>query len=265
MNMKQVGIIGVGHLGSALISGLLKSQYLDPKNLFISGGSSDRAQKLALQLNCHFCADNSELASKADILILAVIPQILPEVLEQVKPAIKDDTIIISVASSFTLAQFYQYLPKHAAIVRAIPNIPSAICQGMTAITPSPSIKSLQLEQVKQLFLAIGKIALIEEKKLEISGTVAGCSPAYVALFIEALADAGVLAGLSRDEAYLFSKQAVLGAASILLEQDMLPAQLKDAVCSPGGTTIRGVAQLEKFGLRNAVIEAVKASAKIKD
>ncbi|WP_392561027.1 pyrroline-5-carboxylate reductase [Orbus sturtevantii] len=263
--MKQIGIIGVGHLGSALISGLLKSQYLEPNNLFISGGASNKAQKLAQQLDCHFCADNSELASKVDILILAVIPQILPNVLEQVKLSIKADTIIISVASSFTLEQFYQHLPPHTPIVRAIPNIPSSVCQGMTAITPSAQVKSAQLELVKQLFLAIGKIILIEEKKLEISGTVAGCSPAYVALFTEALADAGVLAGLSRDEAYLLSKQAVLGAASVLLEQDMLPAQLKDSVSSPGGTTIRGIAQLEKFGLRNAVIEAVKASAKVKD
>jgi len=263
--MRQIGIMGVGHLGSALINGLLKSQYLDPQNLLISGGSSDKAQKLARQLNCHFCANNTELASKSDILILAIIPQILPKILEHIKSHIKVDAIIISVASSFTLEQFYQYLPKQTPIVRAIPNIPSAVCQGMTVITPSDCVKPPQLEQVKQLFIAIGKIALIEETKLEISGTVAGCSPAYVALFIEALADAGVLAGLSRDEAYLLSKQAVLGAASVLLEQHMLPAQLKDSVSSPGGTTIRGVAQLEKFGLRNAVIEAVKASAKIKD
>lgn len=263
--MKKIGIIGVGHLGSALISGLLKSQYIESQNLFISGGTSNKAQCLAQQLNCHFCANNRELVEQADIVILAVIPQILPSILEQITPYIKTKAIIVSVASSFTLAQFYQYLPQHLPVIRAIPNIPSAVCQGMTAITASNQVTSIQLGQIQQLFLAIGKIALVEESKLEISGTVAGCSPAYVALFIEALADAGVLAGLSRSEAYLMSKQAILGAATVLLEQDMLPTELKDAVSSPGGTTIRGVAQLEKFGLRNAVIEAVKASAKIKE
>lgn len=263
--MAKIGIIGVGHLGSALINGLLKSRYIDAGNLFVSGGSSDKAKKMALQLGCHFCETNTEVVSQSDILILAVIPKILPDILQQIKSHIKQEHTVISVASSFTLSEFYQYLPQDLAIVRAIPNIPSAVCQGMTAITTSSNIAPQQLALVKGLFSAIGKIAFVEENKLEISGTVAGCSPAYVALFIEALSDAGVLAGLSRDEAYLFSKQAVLGAASVLLDQDMLPAQLKDSVSSPGGTTIRGVAQLEKYGFRNAVIEAIKASAKMKD
>lgn len=263
--MNNLGIIGVGHLGSALLQGLLKSQYLQPQNIFISGGSSDKTQQLAAALNCHFCPTNKDVVEKADIIILAVIPRILPQILDEIKPYITANQLIISVAASFTLEQIYQHLPSQIAVARAIPNIPSEVCQGMTAISIAQQLNAAQREQVKQLFLAIGKIAIVEEKKLEICGTVAGCSPAYVALFIEALADAGVIGGLSREEAYLLSKQAVLGAASVLLAEDMLPTELKDRVSSPGGTTIRGVAALEKFGLRNAVIEAVKASAKIKD
>lgn len=257
--------MGVGHLGSALLQGLLKSQYIQPQSLFISGGKSTKAQKLATKHQCHFCDNNRQLVETADVIILAVIPRILPEILKDIAPYLTADKIIISVAASFTLEQLYQYIPPHITVTRAIPNIPSEVCQGMTAISLSSQITDEQLAIVKQLFLAIGQIAIVEEQKLEISSTVAGCSPAYVALFIEALADAGVIGGLSREEAYLLSKQAVLGAASVLLEQDMLPAELKDRVSSQGGTTIRGVAALEKFGLRNAVIEAVKASAKIKD
>lgn len=261
--MKKIGMIGVGHLGSAVLKGLLKSHYITPDHLLISGGSSGKAKTLAEQLGCQFHTDNRELVKKSDIVILAVIPRILPTILDEINADLKDNTIVISAASSFTLAQFYQHLPQHIAVIRAIPNIPSAVCQGMTAMSAAKQVSAQQLDEAKQLFSAIGKIALVDESKLDISSTVAGCSPAYVALFIEALADAGVLAGLSREEAYLLSKQAVLGAATVLLEQDMLPAQLKDGVCSPGGTTIRGVTQLEKFGLRNAVIEAVKASANI--
>ncbi|RKS84792.1 pyrroline-5-carboxylate reductase [Orbus hercynius] len=263
--MKHVGIIGVGHLGSAVLKGLLTSGYLKAEHISISGGTSGKAQTLAKQLNCHFCASNSELAARSGIVILAVIPRILPEILEEIKPHLKAGTLVISLAASFTLAQFYQYLPANTPIVRAIPNIPSAVCQGMTAISAAPVVSANQLTDAKQLFEAIGKIAIVDEKKLDISSTVAGCSPAYVAVFIEALADAGVLAGLSREEAYLLTTQAVMGTASLLLADNMLPAQLKDQVCSPGGTTIRGVAQLEKWGMRNAVIEAVKASAKIND
>ncbi|WP_392558433.1 pyrroline-5-carboxylate reductase [Orbus mooreae] len=263
--MKNIGIIGVGHLGSALLQGLLKSKQTQPANIFISGGSSGKAQKLAAQLHCNFCTNNKELIEKSDVIILAVIPRILPTILDEIAKDFTENKIIISVAASFSLAQIYEHIPQHISVIRAIPNIPSEVCQGMTAISVAAQVTDEQLTTVKQLFLAIGQIAIVEEKKLEISSTVAGCSPAYVALFIEALADAGVIGGLSRDEAYLLSKQAVLGAASVLLEQNMLPAELKDRVSSPGGTTIRGVAALEKNGLRNAVIEAVKASAKITD
>lgn len=261
----KIGIIGVGHLGSAILQGLITSQYVDAQDILVSGGKSGRAKQIAAQFDCHFCINNRELVQQVDVIILAVIPQILPRILEEISSAISQDQIIISTAASFTLAQIVNSLPLNVAVIRAIPNIPSKVCQGMTAISAANNVSLKQLESVKQLFSAIGKIAIVEENKLDISSTVTGCSPAYVALFIEALADAGVYAGLSREEAYLMSKQAVLGAASVLLEHNMLPAELKDGVCSPGGTTIRGIAQLEKFGLRNAVIEAVKASAKIKD
>lgn len=261
--MKQLGIIGVGHLGSSLLKGLIHSGKIAAKDIIISGGKSGKTQQLSQQLGCQFCHTNSELARKSDIIILAVIPSILPRVLDEINADLNDDTIIISTAASFTLAQIYQHVEPQIAVIRAIANIPSTICQGMTAITPAKQVSPSQLNHVTSLFELVGKIALVDESKLDISSTVTGCSPAYIALFIEALADAGVLAGLSREESYFMSKQAVLGSASLLLEQNMLPADLKDRVCSPGGTTIRGIAALEKWGLRHAVIEAVKASAKI--
>lgn len=262
--MKQIGIIGVGHLGSAILQGLILSQYVTPQDVFISGGKSGKTQQIAKDLGCRFCLTNRDVVEQTDIIILAVIPRILPSVLEKIEPYLSGNQMIISTAASFTMAQIQEILTSHQAIIRAIPNIPSRVCQGMTAISPAKQVTNEQLKIVKQLFMAIGKIAIVDESKLDISSTIAGCSPAYVALFIEALADAGVLAGLTREEAYLMSKQAVLGSASVLLAQSMLPAELKDGVCTPGGTTIRGIAQLEKYGLRNAVIEAVKASAKIK-
>lgn len=260
--MRNIGIIGVGHMGSALLTGWLRAGFSQAQTLFISGGKSAKAKDLAQQTGCHFCKDNADLVQRSDIIVLAVSPAILPQVLASIKTEITSDKLLISVAASYTLADIQKNLPDgHTAFARAIPNIPAAICQGMTAIAANEQMNAEDRGQLEGVFQAIGKIAWVEESKLNIASTVAGCSPAYVAVFIEAMADAGVKAGLNREQAYLLSEQAVLGAAATLLEKKMLPAELKDGVASPGGTTIRGVAALEQYGLRNAVMQAVAASA----
>lgn len=264
--MKKIGMIGVGHMGRALLEGLLdkgltQPGFIEPKNMFISGGSSDKARKLAESTGCHFCKTNVDLAKQCDVVILAVSPAVLPHVLDEIKSSVQENALVISLAASFNITRIQEVLGKSVAIARAIPNIPVSVCQGVTSISVAPGIDESHTQRLTQLFESVGKVLFIEEKKLDTAIAISGCSPAFAALFIEAMADAGVYAGLSREEAYLLSEQAVLGTAATLLKKKMLPAEFKDMVCTPGGITIKGIAALEAHGLRNAVIEAVKVSA----
>lgn len=257
--MAKIGIIGTGHMGAALLKGLLRSGFATPSITWLSGGTSGNTQRLATQLQCQFVASNAFTALNAEILILAVVPQIMPQVLGEIREHVSPETLVISVASSFTLTALQQILPAGKGIVRAIPNMPVAIGAGVTAMSATAQTSDEGRSLAQHLFEAVGKTVWVDESKLEIASTVSGCSPAFVAMFIEALADAGVYYGLSRNEAYLLCEQATMGAAQMLLQEQLLPAALKDSVASPGGTTIAGITALEQFGLRNAVIQAVKA------
>lgn len=258
--MEKIGIIGTGHMGKALLKGLIRSRYAMPRQFILSGGKSGKTQELANKLKCIYASSNTEVAKKCNHIILAVTPQVLPHVLKEIAASISKDTLLISLAASFTIADLEAHLPAKTQIIRALPNIPVDVCAGMTALCASSSIKRSSLNAIRHMFESVGKTLFVEENKLPISSIVAGCSPAFTALFIEALADAGVMYGLSRDEAYLIAKQAALGTAQSLLEQEIHPAEFKDMVASPGGITIRGIAALEQNGLRNAVIQAVKAA-----
>ena len=259
--MKNIGLIGVGHMGYALLEGLLRSGTAQPQTTYISSKSAQKLKTVAKKTKCIPCKNNTILAKECDVIILAVSPLVLPQVLEEIKAYVGKKTLLISLAASFTIARIEEALSAPAAIARAIPNIPVSICQGVTSITVAQGLSATHMKVLTQLFESVGKILFVEEKKLDTAIAISGCSPAFAALFIEAMADAGVYAGLSREESYLLSEQAVLGTAATLLEKGMLPAQFKDMVATPGGITIKGIAALEKNGLRHAVIEAIRASA----
>lgn len=258
--MKKVGIIGAGHMAGALLKGLLSANFVDTDHVMISGGKSGKAQSLAQELDCKFTNSNREIVKNSDILILGVIPKIIPQVLNEIKDDIRPDQLLISLAASFSYDDFYGILPDTTAIVRAIPNLPVAVKAGVTSLAWHPHLSAEQVKTVKMLFEAVGAVIDVEEGKLNVASALSGCSPAFFAMFIEAMADAGVMYGLNRKDAYFLAEQAALGTAKSLLDSGQIPAILKDDVASAGGVTIKGIAALEEYGMRNAVIQAIKAS-----
>ena len=222
---------------------------------------SRKAAALAEELGCTYTSDNAVVAQNCTTLILGVTPKILPQVLNQIKRYITSEHLLISLAASFTYADFYKILPADTQVVIGVPNLPVEYNAGITTLAHNHILTDANQKQTHQLFKAVGATTQVDESKLNISTVLAGCSPAFYAVFIEALADAGVLYGLTRNEAYLLAKQAALGSARMLLDGHMQPATLKDNVASPGGITIKGLAALEEHGLRNSVIQAVKKSS----
>lgn len=259
VTLSHTGFIGVGHMGGALLRGLLKAGSIKPEDTYISGGTSDRARRLAEELGVRFCRSNAEVAKNSDRLILGILPSIMKEVLLEIRESVSPDTEVISLAASFPLSDLQRTLGADAKLARALPNLPVAVCSGMTAVSFSPSLKEAERSGIRSLFESVGRAAELSEDKLAIASAISGCSPAFVAVFAEAMADAGVYYGLSRKEAYLFSEQAISGTTSAILSEGILPAEFKDRVASPGGTTIKGLAALEQYGFRNAVIQAIHA------
>lgn len=249
-------------MGGALIKGLIESGSIDATEIYVSGGNGQTAKNLQKQLKFTLCLSNVELVEKAEILILAVTPTIIPTILTEIKEVIQPDTLIISLAASMLIQDYITILGSKVKLVRAIPNTPVSVLAGMTAVSYSESITEQDRDEVEELFQAVGEIVEVAEVQLASASTLSGCSPAFIALFIEALADGGVLNGLSRKQAYLLAEQALLGTAKLALITGQHPGELKDDVCSPGGSTIKGVVALEKHGFRNAVIQAIDAATK---
>lgn len=256
--MNTLGIIGAGHMGGSLLVGLLKANYVEPSQVIVSGGTSRKAAALAEELGCTYTPDNAVVAQNCDTLILGVVPKILPQILSEIKKYITSDHLLISLAASFTYADFYKILPADTQIAIGVSNLPVAFNAGITSIAHNHILTDENSKKVNKLFKTVGITTQMNEDKLPASTVIAGCSPAFYAMFVEALADAGVMYGLTRSEAYLLAKQAALGSAQMLLQGNIPPAALKDNVASPGGMTIKGIAALEEHGLRNAVIQAVR-------
>lgn len=257
--MKKIGLIGAGQMGGALLKGLLETKTISPEEVIVSGGKSGTAQ--ALQEELHFILGESNVeVAQADMVILAVTPKVMPTILTEIKDVISENTLVISLAASMELQEYQAILGADKKIVRAIPNTPVSIKAGMTAITFGENLTEAECEVVNRLFQSVGETVVLEESKINSASTLSGCSPAFIAIFIEALADAGVLNGLSREEAYLLAEQSLIGTAKMALLTGKHPGAIKDDVCSPGGTTIQGVVALEEYGFRNAVIKAISAS-----
>lgn len=260
--MKKIGFIGAGNMGTAMIRGLAKSDRIDRKNLFVCGRHIEKLQPLETEFHGIQLTNNVEkLAEQADIIVLAVKPYTIPEVLTSIKNNLTPDKIIISVAAGVTIADLENLTPPATKIVRVMPNTPALVGEAMSSISPNASVTAEETEIITTIFASFGKAEVVPESLMDAVVGVSGSSPAYVYMFIEALADGAVLNGLPRDKAYKFAAQAVLGAAKMVLETGEHPGKLKDMVTSPGGTTIEAVKSLEDSGFRSAVINAVQAAA----
>ncbi|MEO0537284.1 MAG: pyrroline-5-carboxylate reductase [Cyanobacteria bacterium P01_A01_bin.123] len=256
----QLGIIGGGVMGEALLSRLLAQKVYPSIAVCVSDPSADRRAFLSQQYGINTTADNISVLSEAEVVLLAIKPQILAKLQPQFEQvASQRSALLISILAGTPLAALEAVIPQWP-VIRAMPNTPATVGAGMTAIAAGKYTQPQHLELGQRIFEAVGSVVTVPESLMDAVTGLSGSGPAYVAMMIEAMADGGVAAGLPRAIAAQLALQTVLGTAQLLHETEMHPAVLKDRVTSPGGTTIAAVAQLENHGLRSALIQAVLAA-----
>lgn len=256
----QLGIIGGGVMAEAILSRLLHQQIYPAERVMVSDPQTSRREFLRQTYGVQVTADNQEAANASEILLLAIKPQVLERVVaglagNQQKP------LVISVLAGVPISRLDFGFPEHP-IIRAMPNTPATVGAGMTAIAVGKLVEAYHLTIAKSIFAAVGQVVEVPESLMDAVTGLSGSGPAYVAMMIEGLADGGVASGLPREIAYQLAIQTVLGTAQLLQKTHLHPAELKDQVTSPGGTTIAGVTVLEKMSLRSAMIEAVRAACR---
>ena len=257
---KKIGLIGLGNMATAIIGGLLAKKMAKPANVIGYDKFEGACTKAKENNKITIAIDERAVAEAADILILAVKPNVLPEVLPKIGSVIRKNTVIISIAAGKTIQFLEEGLGRtDLKVVRCMPNTPALVLEGCTGVCANANVTKKEMDEVLKLLGAFSKASVVPEKLMDVVVGISGSSPAYVFMFIEAMADAAVLAGMPRAQAYEFSAQAVLGSAKLLLETGKHPGELKDAVCSPGGTTIEAVKVLEEMGFRAAIMDAVEA------
>ena len=251
----KFGFIGAGNMGFAIMKGLLK--VFEPGQVTFYEKNVSRAEDVAARTGAEPAKSGFDCASSSEYVILAVKPQQLEGVVQEIRGGVSGRQVLVSIAPGITIASLKGYFGEGCRVVRAMPNTPALVGEGMTGVCYDAGQFSQEEQQTVQAFFqSFGKMVLVEEKLINAVVCVSGSSPAYAYLFIEALADSGVKYGLPRAMAYELAAQALLGSAKMVLETGKHPGELKDQVCSPGGTTIAAVAALEEAGLRNAVLKA---------
>ncbi|MCR1953071.1 MULTISPECIES: pyrroline-5-carboxylate reductase [unclassified Clostridium] len=258
---EKIGFIGCGNMGKAMLNGLINSNYTSVDNIIVSMRSEESKNNIMNEFNVKCTLNNIEVARFSDVLFLAVKPNMYKSIINEIRDYLKKDTIIISIAAGINLSDIEEWLDKNYKIVRTMPNTPALVGEGMSAICPNLNVNNEELLLVCDIFKNFGKYEILEEKYFDAFIALCGSSPAYVFMFIEAMADAAVKLGIPRNKAYKMAEQSILGSAKLALETGKHPAELKDMVCSPGGTTIEAVIELESNGFRNAVIKSMEKCA----
>jgi pyrroline-5-carboxylate reductase len=254
---KKIGFLGGGNMGEALIRGLVKTGLIPAGDLFASDVRDERLETLGRTHGIHTLSDNAQLVRQVDVVILAVKPQILAEVLDEIASA-TPGRLLISVAAGVSTDEIRRHLPPGTRLIRVMPNTPALVLEGATAIARAQGLAPGDLEVAQEIFTAVGQAVVLGEDLMDAVTGLSGSGPAYIALVVEALADGGVRVGLDRKTAMTLAIQTVLGSAKLLRETGAHPGQLKDMVTSPGGTAITGIHTLESGGLRRTLIDAVE-------
>jgi pyrroline-5-carboxylate reductase len=255
----KFGVIGGGVMGEALLSRLVAQQIYAPSEVRVSDPQAQRRDWLAQQYGVQVTDDNQSIISTAEVLLLAIKPQVFDAVVSGLTRS-SSGQLIVSILAGVPLSKLEAAFPRQP-VIRAMPNTPATVGAGMTAIAPGQHVTADHIATAETLFRAVGDVAQVPEYLMDAVTGLSGSGPAYVAILIEALADGGVAAGLPRAIALQLAIQTVRGTAELVQQSDLHPAVLKDRVTSPGGTTIAGVTQLEEHGFRAALIAAVKAAA----
>ena len=259
LNLKKLAFIGGGAMGEAIIKGITGAKLMDPAAIYVGAHRQERAEYLHETYGVTGLVDNSEAVKDADMIVLAIKPQMVDSVLlGALVSAVPGKAVIVSIMGSVTIEKIAGIFKGHP-IIRTMPNTPLAVGAGMTAIAPDAGVSEEAVKTVTQIFGCCGETLRIQEKDIEAVTAVSGCGPGYVYVLIDALADAGVMAGLPRAAAIKLAAQTFAGSGRMILETGKHPAVLRDMVTSPGGTTIAGIRALENGAVRGALYNAVQA------
>lgn len=258
----KIGFIGAGNMGGAILKGALVKQFLKPEEIMISDVNTDLCSKWNQIDHIKVAASNAELTQNCEWIVLAVKPVFLADVLTEINPFLHQNQKVISIAAGWSMRMLMDAMGEDGVkLLRVMPNTPALVGEGLIALCEETTLDADAFQWAKSLFATLGVVQIIPERLMDAVIAVSGSSPAYVFMFIEAMADAAVKLGMPRQMAIECAAQAVMGSAKMVLETKLHPAVLKDQVCSPGGTTIEAVQSLEESGLRGAVMKAMTACA----
>lgn len=257
----RLGFIGCGNMAKAIIQGIVGKGLVAPEEIMGSNTTQEHADITHEALGIVTTTDNTAVAGEADIVFLCVKPQQYEAVIDQIKDHLHERQIFVSIAPGKTLAWLEEKIARPVKLVRAMPNTPALVGEGMTTFCPGDLLDAEDVKIVRELLESFGRALELKEGLMDVASAVGGSSPAYVYMFIEALADGAVADGLPRAQALTIAAQAVLGSAKMVLESGKHPGQLKDEVCSPGGSTIAGVEELENGAFRGTTMSALRACA----
>lgn len=258
----KIGFIGCGNMASAIIGGLINNANISPQDIIAADASEAALKKASSAMGIATTSDNCTVAAESEVLFLSVKPQFYETVIAEIAKLLPESQIIVTIAPGKTLEWLSKRLGDTVKIVRTMPNTPALVGEGITGVCRNELVSDEEFSYIMSLLGSFGLAEAIPEALMDVCVSVSGSSPAYVFMFIEAMADAAVADGMPRAQAYKFAAQAVLGSAKMVLDTGRHPGELKDMVCSPGGTTIEAVRVLEEKGFRSSVIEAMKACTK---
>ncbi len=249
-------------MGRAMVHGIVGSGVADAKSVFVADPDSAALEDLRAATGVNTSSVNREVARVADVLFLSVKPYLYGDVIDDIKDALPEQAVVVSIAPGVTIDFMEKRFGRKVKIIRTMPNTPALVGEGMMGMCPGTFAAQFDVEMVREICSSFAVTEIVNENLMDVVTAVSGSSPAYVYMFIEAMADAAVMGGMTRDRAYTFAAQSVYGSAKMVLETGLHPGVLKDMVCSPGGTTIRAVKVLEERGMRAAVIDAVEECMK---
>lgn len=256
---KKLGFIGAGNMAKAMMGGIIRNEIIPCEEIIASDAYAPSLDAARESLNIETTENNLKVIEEAEVVVLAVKPQYYATVINEIKDHVRENQIIVTIAPGQTLERLNSLFGKDVKIVRTMPNTPALVCEGITGVCHNDLVTKEELDYVCNILSGFGKVEVVGENLMDVVVSVSGSSPAYVYMFIEALADGAVLDGMPRDKAYKFAAQAVMGSAKMVLDTGKHPGELKDMVCSPGGTTIESVRVLEEKGFRSAIIECMRA------
>jgi pyrroline-5-carboxylate reductase len=260
MFKKELGIIGVGKIGSALISRFITSKIIDRSQIIVYDIDDNKLNERSKEFNIECAESNITLVKSAKYVLMAVIPQVIDKVLDEIASEVTEQNTIISIAAGVSINHIKKFITKDVGIIRIMTNTPALVGAAATALSSNKDIKEDEVEYVKNLFNSVGIVVELDESLLDAVTGLSGSGPAYIFIMIEALADGGVKMGIPRDISQKLAAQTLLGSAKLLLETNKHPGELKDMVATPGGTTITAIHEIESAKLRATLIRAVEAA-----